>query len=361
MKRKGRIILITVFLSALLFSCTKTSYVNNASLKESINQGAMNLNTAVGVISSSKAYSILTVSDGTAKSATLADSTFKVNIILDSIKGIYNYHPLTKNKWGMPFRDRWGVPVIRFFSKTADASKMIVNMPLSKVQRPRFLWNWIKSDSSMVNNFQIAVSDYHNDYNNFWDFDYLLKSDISIDSVVTGALNITYVKNPGLGTTYASQFAFTDSYTADYKYQSGDTTVSSFAISKAGSVLYEEKLLTVKNDTAWFGREHLYILTIGDVTITRKSGTKTVTVSVNGVLEPNATVTIVDKVTDPEASVCKKRDVQITFEDGTTTTVSALIGSSVDNIKTLFSTLHSVYFAAGIVDLIAYDIYYQKH
>jgi hypothetical protein len=360
MKSKGRYILIIVFLSAALFSCTKTGFVNNTSLKESINQSALSLNNAVASISSSKAYSILTVNAATAKSATV-DSTFKVYIILDSIKGIYNYHPLTKNKWGIPFRDRFGMPIMRYFSKTADDSKMIVNMPLSKVQRPTFLWNWIKSDSALVNNFQIAVSDYHNDYNSFWDFDYLLKSEISIDSVVAGELNIDYVKSPSLGTTYASEYAFANGYTADYKYKSGDTTNSSFAISKAGAVLYEEQLLTVKVDTAWFGREHLYILTIGNVQITRKSGSKTVTVSLNGVVQPNAVVTIVDQAADPEASVCKKRDVQITFEDGTVTTVSTLIGNSIADIKTLFDSLHSVYFAAEVVDQIAYDIYYQKH
>jgi hypothetical protein len=59
--------------------------------------------------------------------------------------------------------------------------------------------------------------------------------------------------------------------------------------------------------------------------------------------------------------VVKKRDIQITFEDGTTTTVSDLIGKSIDNIKTLFDSLHSVYFAAYVVDWIAYDIYYQRN
>jgi hypothetical protein len=127
------------------------------------------------------------------------------------------------------------------------------------------------------------------------------------------------------------------------------------------NVLYEEKLLTVRKDTARFGREHQYILTIGNVQIARKSGTKSVVVSVDGVVQPNAVVAIVDQETDSEASVCKKRDIQITFEDGTITTVSALIGKSIDNIKTLFDSLHSVYFAAYIVDWIAYDIYYQRN
>lgn len=355
MKRKSNIILLTIFLGLILGSCTKNnSSSDNASLKQSINQSALNLNNAMGAISVSKAYSILTVSGGISKSLNSTDAQYKTYINLDTVKGIYNYKPGTK-------KDKWGMSLIRFFTKTADNSKMIVKMPLSKVLKPWLLRNYIPADSTMANNFTISVSDYHNNYNNYHDFDYLLASEISVDNVSTGNLNIKYVISPTLGTDYASQFAFAGGYTADYKYVSGDTTVSSFTITGNNKVLYEEKLLTIKNDTTWFGREHQYILTIGDVQIIRKSGTKAVSVFVNGVLQLNAVVTIVDKAADSEASVCKKRDIQITFDDDTTTTVSALIGSSVDNIKTLFDSLHSVYFAAYVVDWIAYDIYYQRN
>ncbi|HEY5469570.1 MAG TPA: hypothetical protein VIK07_03535 [Bacteroidales bacterium] len=355
MKRKCNIILITVFLGATLGSCTKNiSTADNTSLKQSINQSALNLNNAMSTISASKAYSILTVSDGISKSLSSTDAQYKVYITLDTVKGIFNYKPATK-------KDKWGMSLMRYFTKTADDSKMIVNMPLSKVLKPRLLREYKPADSTLTNNFMISVSDYHNNYNNYHDFDYILASEISVDNVVTGNLNIKSAISPALGINYSSQFAFAGSYTVDYKYESGDTTVSSFTITGDNKVLYEEKLLTVKTDTCRFGREHQYILTIGDVQIIRKSGTKDVSVSVNGVLQLNAVVTIVDKEADSEASVCKKRDIQITFDDGTTTTVSALIGNSVANIKTLFDSLHSVYFAAYVVDWIAYDIYYQRN
>jgi hypothetical protein len=137
--------------------------------------------------------------------------------------------------------------------------------------------------------------------------------------------------------------------------------VSSFSISKASGTLYEEKVLTIKKDTAKFGREHQYILTIGNVKIVRKSGSA-VQIYVDGTLQPKATVTVVDNETeeDAEHSICKKRDVLITFEDGTTSTISALIGKSIDNITTLFTSLHNVYFAAYVVDWIGYDIYYKR-
>ena len=355
MKTQSRIILVTVFLSALLWGCTKdTGFENSSSLKQSINQSALNLNTAMTAIGSTKAYSILTINDGTMKSASITDALYKVYITLDTVKGVYDYKPVPKP-------DRWGWSLIKFFNKTADNSNMIVRMPLKKVTNPRSLRQYVPADSTLSNNFSIAVSGYHNNYNSYHDFDYILASEISIDNVIAGNLNIDYLVSPTLGIKYASQFAFTGSYTADYKYESGDTTVSSFTITGDNKALYEEKRLTIKTDTGRFGREHQYILTIGNVQIVRKSGTKTVEVSVNGVLQPDAVVAIIDKEVDPEASVCKKRDIQITFEDGTTTTVSALIGQSIDNIKTLFDSLHSVYFAAYIVDWIAYDIYYKRN
>jgi hypothetical protein len=238
---------------------------------------------------------------------------------------------------------------------------MIVNMPLKKVTNPRLLRHYDPEDSLLTNNFSIAVSDYHNNYNSYHDYDYILSSEISVDNTLAGKLNIRSVVSPTLGTDYASQYAFTDSYTANYKYVSGDTTKSGFSIKDGDNVLYEEYLLTIKNDTARFGREHYYTLTIGDVQIIRNSSTRTVQIAVNGEIQEAAVVEIIDKVTDPEASVCKKRDIQITFEDGTITTVSSLIGESVDDIKTLFESLHQVYFAAYVVDWIAYDIYYQRN
>jgi hypothetical protein len=71
-------------------------------------------------------------------------------------------------------------------------------------------------------------------------------------------------------------------------------------------------------------------------------------------------VAMVDNATTTEPSVCHKREIQITFDDGTVTTISTLISGSVDNLSTLFTSLHEVYFAAYVVDWIAYDIYYKR-
>jgi len=344
-----------IIFGAMAFNCTRNDNVSDpTSLKEAVNLGAAKLNTAMNEITSTKAYQILTVSDIASKSATVSDSVYKVNITLDRINGVYDYKPVTKT-------DRWGVPLVRFFTRTADNSKMIVNMPLSKVTHPRSLRQYFPSDTALVNNFSISVSDYHNNFSSFWNFDYLLSSEISIDKAIAGNLNIRSVVSPATGIHYASQYAFTGSYTANYKYESGDTTESGFSIRNADKILWEEKLLTVRNDTARFGREHKYILTIGDVQIIRKSGTGKIQVLLKGVVQANAVIQIVDKQQDSEASVCRKREVQITFDDGTSTTISSLISQSIDDIKTLFTSLHQVYFAANMVDWIAYDVYNQKN
>lgn len=358
MKNNVRIILNASLLLALISGCTKNDGIlDQTSLKQAINQSAVRLNTTMDAIVSSKAYSILTMSDmGVTKSATVTDSTYRVYIPLDKIKGVYEYNKVTKY-------NNWGLSLLHFFTKTGDNSQMIVRMPLKKVTKPWSLRRFSAADSSLTNNFSITVSDYHNNYNSYWDYDYLLSSEISIDGAVAGNLNINTLISPTKGTHYASQYEFAGGYTAKYKFDSGDTTVSSFTILDGNNVLYEEELLKIKNDTARFHREHQYIITIGNVQIIRKSDSKTVQIAVNGVIQPNAVVKIVDNGDEgenDEASVCKKRDVQITFEDGTVTTVSALIGNSVENIKTLFTSLHQVYFAAYIVDWIAYDIYYQR-
>ncbi len=350
----GKSIIAGLILAGILISGCERNDISTgtAILKQSINQSAEELNAAMAAIGVSRAFTLLTVSESDSKSAS-EDSIYKVYIGLDQIKGVYEYKPVITT-------DRWGLSLIHYFTRTADNSKMIVRLPLKKVEHPGLLRDYHDSDSSLTNNFSISVSDYHNNYNSYWDYDYLLASEIAIDDEAAGTLNIESVVSPGKGTDYKSQYSFSDGYSAQYNYLSGDTTLSSFGILKENNLLYEEKRQTVRNDTAKFGREHLYTLTIGNVQIIRKSGVVAPAIYLNGELQSGAVVEIIDRETDPEATVCKKRDIRITFDDGTSATISTLIGESVADIKTLFDSLHDVYFAAYIVDWIAYDIYYGR-
>ncbi len=345
-------------LSSLVLSCSKTDTGSSQiPLKDALTSSTQNLNSAITDISSLQAFQILSVGSGsTLKSGTMMTTTtgYGALIPLSLVKGVYDYKALKTEESNH-------YPLIRFFTKSASTNNMVVNLPLSKLKNPHDMREYHKADSTLTNNFSISVSDYHNNYNNYHDYDYLNVADITIDKVKAGGLSIKSIVSPNHNTQYASQFDFTNGYTAKYLYSSGDTTVSSFTILKAGGILYQEKLLTIKKDTAKFGREHQYILTIGNVKIVRKYGSPA-EVYVNGVLDPKAVVTIIDNDENEESehSITDKRDIQITFADGTVSTVSALIGKSITDISTLFTSLHQVYFAAYIVDWIAYDIYYKR-
>jgi hypothetical protein len=344
---------VILFTGFLFTGCERTdSGLDTTGLKLAIDQGAADLNEAMKTISTSKAFTLFTVTEDGVKSDP-SESEYDVYISLEQVKGIYEYSPAATT-------DRWGLPLIRFFSRTSDDAKMIVKLPLKKVEHPRTLRSYVAADTALTNNFSISVSEYHNNYDTYRDYDYLLTSEISIDGAAAGNLNIESVVSPDNGIDYKSQYVFTDSYNARYRYLSGDTTVSSFGIYDAANLLYEEKRQTIPNDTARFGREHLYTLTIGNVQIVRKSGVIAPAIYADGVLQTSAVVEIIDRESDPEATVCKKRDIRITFDDGTVKKVSELIGESVTDIKTLFDSLHDVYFAAYIVDWIAYDIYYER-
>jgi hypothetical protein len=359
MKKQGKALLAAGILIASLWGCSKDSgLLDSSSLKLVINQNAMNLSKAVDKITSTQAYSILTLSDGNLKSESIIDSAYRVYIGLDKIKGVYEYKPV--NSW-----DRWGFSLIRYFKRTADNDQMIVKMPLKKVKGPMLLRHYSNADSSLANNFQIAVSDYYNNYNSYWDYEYLLDSKISIDDVEAGSLYMKSLVSPADGRHYASQYAFSGGYTAKYSFDSGDTTSYNFAIMDGTKTLYGETRITIKNDTLRHHREHQYILTIGNVQIIRKPASHSVQIAVDGVIQPNAVITVIDhdgdEDGDNEVSCTDRRDVQITFEDGTTTTISTLIENSVEDIRTIFRSLHQVYFAASVVDWIAYDIYYHRN
>ncbi len=341
-----------ILMILIAWSCSKTETATSpTALKDALTSSAQNLNTAMTDIASSQAFQLLSVSSSgmtTMKSGTV----YSANIPLDLIKGAYTYTPLKTDA-------SRNYALIKFFTKATDASKMVINMPLAKLKDPRVLREYLKSDSTLTNNFTMSVTDYHNNYNSYSDYDYVNVADITIDKASAGSLNIKSLVNPTTGVQYASQYAFTNGYTAKYAYTSGDTIKSSFTLLKASSVLYKEELLSTKNDTAHFGRENQYSLTIGDVKLVRLPNHST-QVYVKNVLQSKATVSMVDKTSTTEPSVCHQREIQITFEDGTKTTISTLIGNTITDLSTLFTSLHNVYFAAYVVDWLGYDIYYKR-
>jgi len=157
------------------------------------------------------------------------------------------------------------------------------------------------------------------------------------------------------------------------QYTSGDTATSVYAITNGTQTLYEEKYTAIKSGTEMRHREREFSLTIGNVLIIRsmnkgQSHLDSAKVYVGGVLQLHSKVELVDKATGTitdadETDKCitnKKRELKITFDDGTTSTFTELAGAVVTDISNLFSSMKQVNFAINIVDWIAWDIYKKK-
>ena len=202
-------------LSSLVLSCSKTETGSSQiPLKDALTSSTRNLNSAITDISSLQAFQLLSVSSGsTLKSGTMMTTTtgYGALIPLSLVKGVYDYKAIKTEESSH-------YPLIRFFTKSAANSNMVVNLPLSKLKNPHDMREYHKADSTLTNNFSISVSDYHNNYNNYHDYDYDNVADIAIDKVKAGGLSIKSIVSPNHNTQYASQFDFTNGYTAKYLY-----------------------------------------------------------------------------------------------------------------------------------------------
>jgi len=361
-----------VMLGFLTWSCTNKDDVSSASqgsLKSTLNSNVQNLTTAMSVISSSTGYQVLATTGPTSapslvKSEVSGSASFvsapKDTISLAGIAGIYDYKAAKYRKWRPE--------LFNFFAKTGTSSDFIVRLPASKVKNPGSLFRYLPSDTTLVNDYVIDVSKYNYDFGRFL-WDYLLSSTITVDSVQAGTLNIQSSNNRTNGYHFMSDFLFTNGYDAKVVYSTGDTILSDYSISKGANILFEEKFTSIKNDTASRHREQEYSLSIGNVMIDRKpthgnNGLDSAKVYVGGVLQTKATVQIIDVTSKSDTTefsiISHNRDLKITFDDGTTTTASQLLGSTITGVRTLFSSLRQVYFATSVVDWVAWDIYMNK-
>jgi len=354
MKRSMVLILVVVLLSTFSWRCTKEIVsTDQSTLKTSLSTGVQSVKTAMEAIQSSAGYKVLMLNENTLKTSA-ADSLYNVEIYLDSIAGVYDYHPTQIPHHG-------GGSVLRFFTKTAASNLMIVKMPAEKMRHPRDLFFYRPQDTALVNNFVISVSEYTHKYTWGAAYDYKLAAGIAIGDTAAGTLNIATVGKVGVNYDYNSSYDFGNGYVAKYKALSGDTSVISNSIWNGANLVYEEKVSILQNTMPHYLGEREYSLTIGNVQIVRKLGNIT-EVYLNGVLQQHAVIEIIDTTNDPQGvpSVCRKRDIKITFDDGTSVTLSALAGQMLGNVNVLFSSLKQVYFAAGIVDRITYEIYKNK-
>jgi len=343
---KKQILLIAVAFGILGWSCTKDN--QPADLKQAVQRNAADINTAVVKISGTMGYQLITQTDAVSKS--LSDS-FNDSITLALVAGVYDYQPdtiLLNHHFAFPYR---------LFKKTANSEKMIVNLPQKLIFHPRYLHTFAKKDSVLANDFTITATDYHLYFNSWRNIDYKLAAGLTLKSADLGSFNISSSSRSKETQTNSSTYNFTGGYSISTSWQSGDTSKMSFALLKDNNPLLEETTLFTGGN--FHKREKQYDLVIGNVEIKRGFGIDSIQVFQNGVLQKTAGAKITDSP-DTTGTICNHRDILLTFDDGTTTKLSELIGPSLEQLKTLVASLREMYFAENIVDYIAFNIYYNS-
>jgi len=364
MKTK-KVYLALLLVGFALWSCTSNeNELSQGSLKTTLNASVQDLNTAMNKISASDGYQVLLVSGQESSasriqsSVAIVDSTY-TSIALSDIAGVYDYKA-TKERGGS---------ILKYFSKSAESALMVVNLPKDKMTKPFSLFRYAPSDTLLTNNYVFSLSKYNRFFKEYkfrsWYWTYDMASNISVDNVNVGDLKIQSSNSEENGYKIATEFVFADNYVAKCDYANGDTAVATYSMSDGTKTLYQEQYTAIKTDGKH--REMEYALTIGNVKIVRTQGPNALDsakVYVAGVLQLNSKVEIVDLVADTavvdNSLVNHKRELKITFDDGTNSTLTTLLGTSLETIRTLFASMRQASFATSVIDTIAWDIYSNK-
>jgi len=342
-----------LILGGLIFAVTLTQCSkfdqgsNNLSLKESLDKSVGQINTAFEKISSSKGYQLLSVTEASAKS----DYGFHDSINLSLIAGVYNFSPDSVMRHNDYFP-------LRLFTKTATSDKFIVTLPQRLFFPPRYLHFYNHRDSVLKNDFTITASDYHF-YYTFWNVsNYKLNADFKLNTDNIGTLDMFSNWKSGSDNEFSTSFTFPEGYTIVRSGVIGDTADVVFALTKGTDTLLKEDV--------WFAgegfqrREHQYTLEIGNVSIKRATGIDSIQVYLNGVLQQKAGAKI-ENNGDYNSSICSKRDILLTFDDGTTQKLSDLLSPVLTTLRSLSQAMGEMYVSKHIVDFIALSIYYNTH
>lgn len=281
--------------------------------------------------------------------AAKGDDGFNDSITLDLIAGVYDFqpNPVPTHHFYYPYR---------LFKKTGTSDKLIVNLPEKLIFHPKYLHSYNPADSVPENNFTISASDYHF-YYSWWNaLDYKLSASFTLDAEDAGSLDVTAAARSWRDNSYSSEFTFTEGYSVAAEWQTGDTTISTFVLTKNNDILLKETRVFIWNE--YHKGEKQYTLSIGNVDIKRMTGVDSIEVYLEGVLQKEAAAFITDR-SDSTGTICHKRDILLTFDDGTTAKLSELINPALTSLRTLIDSMHSMNFAKNIVDYIALSIYYN--
>jgi hypothetical protein len=348
MKMKKNIVFTIIIIAAFTLQCSKVE--QSLSLKESIEANTAKINSAVNMIAGSEGYQILSLTESGTKSDYL--DSFSDSIDLKLIAGIYDFKPGNEQPRNFYFP-------FRLFQKTGTSEKLIVNLPEKLVFYPKHLHFCNRADSALKNNFVISATDYHFYFNWWHNSDYKLVADLTKDSKEIGNLSIFTAWKSGSASSYSKNFTFPEGYSIIRRGETGDTNKVVFALTQDKDTLLQEKLMFYGE--SFKRKEKLYILSIGNVDIVRGTEIDSIQVYLDGILQKTAGAKISDDNQDYNSSICFRRDILLTFDDGTTAKLSELLSPARETLKSLSKAIEEMYFSKHIVDYIAFSIYYNNH
>ena len=326
------------------WSCSKFE-AENLNLKQSVEKSVGDVNNALHAISESGGYQILSMEETVLKSET----DFRDSITLDMVSGIYDFNP------DLSDRHQFFIP-FRMFEKTDESDQMVVNLPKELVIQPRSLHTLQAPESTLENDFTITASEYNFYYTWMNRFDYLLNAGFKLEAEDLGSYAVLAAGSRDTGSSYASEFTFTEGYRIAAGFENGDSSVTTFMLADGDDILLKETHVKVRQ--GFQKRERYYILTIGNVEIRRGTAMDSIQVFLDGVLQKEAGAKITDEK-GSEGSFCHRRDILLTFDDGTTMNLSELLAPSREILRELYDSLHGMKLAKHIVDYIAISIYYH--
>jgi hypothetical protein len=332
-------------LTLILWQCSKTDQ-ERPTVKESLQESSAAINLAVDKISGTKGFDLLELTEDGVKS----DLEFRDSINLDLIAGVYDFSPIPDMRPGFFFP-------YRFFKKTAESEDLEINLPEQLVFHPKRLHFYILADSILENNFTITATNYHFYFTRWNNYNYLLNAGFQLNSEDIGNLSISSAWKSFSSHSYQNLYNFPEGYSLIKSGMTGDTARYEFALAQNSDTLLKEDLTFI--GAGFKRKERHYVLSIGQVQIKRSTGIDSIQVWYDGVLQKTAGAKIMNN-NDYNASIFSRRDILLTFNDGTQAKLSDLISPSLETLRGLSSSLDEMYFSKHIIDYIAFNIYYNR-
>lgn len=377
MARMNVIFRISIVILILAIGCDQESDFSsenstNVSVESVVTSATNRVETALEDISGTLGYELLTLTEVQTKSATedTTEDELVMSISLDDIKGEYVYAPTVVDT----VTRHWGEYIVyNYFEWVTDNDNFVIKLPEDKATSPWNLYTVEDGDDTLENNFIITTSEFmYHDYEGWHTYDYLLNTRVDISDVYAGSLYINQVMNGRSDYTYSAEYDFDSNYSISVEHVSGDTSNFVYSLNEDGESIFKEEIARVKNDDSNYHKKRRYSvlehsITIGDFQLIKTKLTEEDTtiyeVYVNDVLQDSVTVEEVYDNSDSDASAfCRKAtDLQITYADGTVVLLSDLIGDARDIMDELFDSLFDVYFAKGVLNNLAWDIYSENN